>query len=121
VGTRERPFRRCQCQVKLRQTLLFDPAMIDPGTAMPSGLFKQSDGHWVFNGPTPPIFKGYEGDQANLLMRYLFELTPAEQQRLIQMTGSGMSAAPAKPSTTQLRGPNRGSRDTLVGMLVKAH
>ena len=100
---------------------ILDPAMIDPGTAMPSGLFKQAEGHWVFNGPTPPIFKGYEGDQASLLMRYLFELTPAEQQRLIQMTGSGMSAAPAKPSTTQLRKPGHGSRGTLVGMLVKAH
>jgi len=72
---------------------ILDPAMIDPGTAMPSGLFKQAEGHWVFNGPTPPVFHGYEGDHANLLMRYLFELTPAEQQRLIQMSGGSLNPA----------------------------
>ena len=96
---------------------ILDPAMIDPGTAMPSGLFKQQDGHWVFNGPTPPIFNGYSGDQANLLMRYLFEITPAEQQRLIQMTGSGLSAAPAK-ATSRNGKPNPAGRPATVGMLM---
>jgi len=84
---------------------------------MPSGLFKQQDGHWVFNGPTPPIFNGYSGDQANLLMRYLFEITPAEQQRLIQMTGSGLSAAPAK-ATSRNGKPNPAGRPATVGMLM---
>ncbi len=84
---------------------ILDPAMIDPGTAMPSGLFRQEGGRWVFNGPTPPVFQGYEGDHADLLMRYLFELTPAEQQQLIRMTGAGMNATAAK---AQLRPAVRG-------------
>jgi len=97
---------------------ILDPAMIDPGTAMPSGLFKRQEGHWVFNGPTPSIFKGYEGDQANLLMRYLFELTPAEQQRLIQMTGGGLNAAPSKASLIEPKGKNgRKGHEAVVGML----
>jgi hypothetical protein len=82
---------------------ILDPAKIDPGTAMPSGLFKQVEEHWVFAGPTPPIFKGYNGDQAELLARYLLQLTPQEQQRLIQMSGGSLNAAPAKPATTELR------------------
>jgi hypothetical protein len=99
---------------------ILDPSMIDPGTAMPSGLFKQQDGRWVFNGPTPAIFQGYTGDQVNLLMRYLFELTPAEQQRLIQMSGGSLN--PAAPSSTRLRN-ERGleAKGPLVGMLMKAH
>jgi cytochrome c551/c552 len=83
---------------------ILDPAKIDPGTAMPSGLFKQVEEHWVFAGPTPPIFKGYNGDQAELLARYLLQLTPQEQQRLIQMSGGSLNPAPAKPATTEVRG-----------------
>ena len=101
---------------------VLDPAKIDPGTAMPSGLFKPVADHYVFAGPTPPIFQGYDGDHAGLLVRYLFELTPTEQQRLIQMSGGMLN--PAKPaSTTELRPtPTFGSKSTkLVGMLTKAH
>jgi cytochrome c551/c552 len=101
---------------------ILDPALIDPGTAMPSGLFRQAEGHWVFAGPTPSIFKGYNGDQAELLVRYLFELTPQEQQRLIQMSGRSLMPAAAKPATTELRRKSvRGSTATLLGMLTKAH
>lgn len=102
---------------------ILDPAKIDPGTAMPSGLFRQAEAHWVFAGPTPPIFKGYNGDQADLLVRYLLELTPQEQQRLIQMSGGKLNPASAKPATSELQekirkaGPNRAG--TLVGMVVK--
>ena len=88
---------------------ILDPAKIDPGTAMPSGLFKQVEEHWVFAGPTPPIFKGYNGDQAELLARYLLQLTPQEQQRLIQMSGGSLNPAPAKPATTELRGSSAGA------------
>lgn len=96
---------------------ILDPAMIDPGTAMPSGLFKQEGGRWVFNGPTPPIFQGYSGDQVNLLMRYLFELTPQEQQRLIQMSGGSVNpSASAHPVPPMQQQPV-----TLVGVLAKAH
>jgi hypothetical protein len=65
---------------------LLDPSMISPGTAMPSGLFKLDRDHWVFAGPTPPIFEGYDKDQADLLVRYMFEITPEEQRRLAGMT-----------------------------------
>jgi hypothetical protein len=100
---------------------ILDPSMIDPGTAMPSGLFRQQEGHWVFAGPTPPIFKGYEGDQANLLTRYLFELTAQEQQRLIQMSGSSLNPL-AKPSSTKLRDEPRESLPAaLVSGLRKGH
>ena len=43
---------------------ILDPQAISPGTAMPSGLFKRENNHWVFSGPTPPSFQGYdEGPQ----------------------------------------------------------
>ncbi len=60
-----------------------DPSMIAPGTSMPSGLFRREDGRWVFAGPLPASFSGYERDQADLLVRYLFQLTPEEQHRLL--------------------------------------
>jgi len=64
---------------------LLDPSMISPGTGMPSGLFKREGDRWVFSGPTPPIFKGYGKDHADLLVRYMFEITPEEQRRLLGM------------------------------------
>ena len=64
---------------------LLDPAMIAPGTAMPSGLFRREGNRWVFNGPTPESFKGYPRDHAELLVRYMFQFTPDELRRL----GSG--------------------------------
>ncbi|MFB3921337.1 MAG: c-type cytochrome [Terriglobia bacterium] len=98
---------------------LLDPSMISPGTAMPSGLFKREGDHWVFSGPTPPIFAGYKGDQADLLVRYMFEITPEEQRRLIGMGGATASAAPRPPAgagttaSTLLAAP--------IAMLSKAH
>jgi len=89
---------------------------------MPSGLFKLQADHYVFVGPTPPTFTGYNGDHAELLVRYLFELTPQEQQRLIQMSGSNLNPPSAKPSTTEdRRKPQSGSGGTLLGMLSKSH
>jgi cytochrome c551/c552 len=69
-----------------------DPAKIIPGTAMPSGLFKQVDGRWVFNGPQSPELQHYTGDQANLLVRYMFTLTPQEQAALVGRTPAGKSS-----------------------------
>jgi hypothetical protein len=66
-----------------------NPALIAPGTAMPSGLFNRDGDHWVFSGPLPASFKGYKGDQAELLVRYMFELTPEEQRALMGRTPSG--------------------------------
>ncbi len=66
-----------------------DPAAMQPGTAMPSGLFRRENGRWVFNGPLPAIAKNYPGDMAELLVRYLFEMTPAEQQQVLRLTPTG--------------------------------
>jgi len=97
---------------------ILDPAMISPGTAMPSGLFKKTeDGHNVFAGPTPPIFNGYEGDQADLLVRYMFEITPEEQHRL-----TGLSASSMKKASTEKKDNSKSNmRAALIGMLVKSH
>ncbi len=67
------------------------PAKMAPGTAMPSGLFRFENGRWVFNGPLPSIAQQYQGDEADLLVRYMFELTPEEQRLLL-------SRSPAPPS-----------------------
>ena len=47
---------------------VIDPQAISPGTSMPSGLFKRQDNHWVFSGPTPSSFKGYDKDHTKLLV-----------------------------------------------------
>jgi len=74
-----------------------NPALIAPGTAMPSGLFNRVGDRWVFSGPLPPSFRGYTGDQADLLVRYMFELTPEEQRALIsRMPSSGSSGGAGK-------------------------
>ncbi len=70
---------------------------------MPSGLFKQENNQWVFSGPTPPTFQGYDGDHSKLLVDYIFQLTPEEQRRVaasmprakaaLQRPGDGRQAA----------------------------
>lgn len=75
-----------------------EPATIIPGTAMPSGLFVQQNGRWVFNGALPAAAKNYTGDEANLLVRYLMELTPQEQAAL---AGSTPSAAKSGSSSVK--------------------
>ena len=59
-----------------------DPQAVSPGTSMPSGLFKQVNNQWVFSGPTPTTFNGYQGDHRQLLTDYIFNLTPEEQRRV---------------------------------------
>jgi cytochrome c2 len=68
---------------------ILDPALIAPGTAMPSGLFKHEGDRWVFAGPTPSSFNGYTKDEADLLVRYMFQFTPDELNRLRASAGSG--------------------------------
>jgi mono/diheme cytochrome c family protein len=63
-----------------------DPAKIIPGTSMPSGLFRREGDHWVFSGPLPASFHGYSRDHADLLVRYMFQLTPEEQRSLLGRT-----------------------------------
>lgn len=79
---------------------LLDPQLISPGTSMPSELFKRDQGHdrWVFNGPTPPAFQTYEKDHVDLLVRYMFQISPDEQKRLGTGGGAAPSAAPAPAS-----------------------
>ena len=59
---------------------------------MPSGLFKRDGDHWVFTGPVPAALQHYTGDQADLLVRYMFTLTPQEQAALLGRTPSGKSS-----------------------------
>ncbi len=69
-----------------------DPAKIAPGTAMPSGLFHREGGRWVFSGPLPASFHGYAKDHADLLVRYMFQLTPEEQRSLLGRTHAAGAA-----------------------------
>jgi cytochrome c551/c552 len=93
---------------------ILDPAMISPGTAMPSGLFKREETRWVFAGPTPEIFRGYGGDHADLLVRYMFEITPEEQRRLVGMSAGMLKAA--SPKNTGKAPSSLG--ETVVGEAV---
>ena len=69
-----------------------DPQAISPGTSMPSGLFRRENEHWVFAGPTPPSFQGYDQDHTKLLVDYIFQLTPEEQQRVAASLGRSSAA-----------------------------
>ena len=68
---------------------MLDPALMSPGTAMPSGLFRHEPDRYVFTGPTPPSFNGYTKDHADLLVRYMFQFTPEELARLRSSAGAG--------------------------------
>jgi cytochrome c551/c552 len=70
---------------------MLDPQAISPGTAMPSGLFRRDEHRWIFAGPTPDSFKGYSKDHVDLLVRYMFELSPQELLRLRQMLPASAS------------------------------
>ena len=67
---------------------MLDPALMSPGTAMPSGLFTHSGERWVFAGPLPASFNGYTKDHADLLVRYMFSFTPEELGRLRSSAGN---------------------------------
>jgi cytochrome c2 len=69
-----------------------DPAKIIPGTAMPSGLFRKEGDRWVFAGPIPGAMLQFHGDHADLLVRYMFSLTPQEQAALLGRTPAGVTA-----------------------------
>jgi hypothetical protein len=80
---------------------IIDPQAISPGTSMPSGLFKRENDRWVFSGPTPPSFQGYDRDQTKLLVDYILQLTPEEQRRV-----GASSRAPAASGASSSRGSN---------------
>lgn len=77
---------------------LLDPQRISPGTAMPSDLFRKEGDRMVFNGPTPEAFNNYHRDHAELLVRYLFLMTPDEQRRLLSGSPQATGGAPPAPT-----------------------
>jgi len=79
---------------------MLDPQAISPGTAMPSGLFRHEGDRWVFAGPTPDIFKGYSKDHVQLLVRYMLQLTPEEQRRLLGSLPATPNARGRRINTT---------------------
>jgi hypothetical protein len=86
---------------------IIDPQAISPGTSMPSGLFKRENNHWVFSGPTPASFQGYDKDHTKLLVDYILQLTAEEQRRVSASMGhprAASGAAPAGESTAGGRG-----------------
>ncbi len=83
---------------------IIDPQAISPGTSMPSGLFRQQDGQWVFSGPTPASFHGYDKDHTKLLVDYIFALTPEEQRRVSASLGRKAAAGGAPSSPSQSAG-----------------
>jgi len=86
---------------------IIDPQAISPGTSMPSGLFKQVNNQWVFAGPTPASFRGYDKDETKLLVDYILQLTPEEQRR------AGTSLARARPASNSTSpGVNTGSAES---------
>ena len=93
---------------------IIDPQAISPGTAMPSGLFrKEAHGdkeQWVFNGPVPPSFTGYDQDHTKLLVRYIFQLTAQEQRAVSSRIPKTAPATPSKTSRVQRRGAVGGGR-----------
>ena len=68
---------------------------------MPSGLFKRENDHWVFAGPTPPSFEGYDKDQTRLLVNYILQLTPEEQRRVQGAMGHNQASTKASPRGKQ--------------------
>jgi hypothetical protein len=56
---------------------------------MPSGLFRKDGDRYVFSGPTPPSFAGYDKDHRELLVRYIFQLTPEEQRKVSSQMPKG--------------------------------
>lgn len=96
---------------------LLDPAQIDPGTAMPSGLFRKEGDRWVINLPNPPASANeYRQDHADLLVRYMLLLTPDEQRRLL----ASSPVQPAASTSSQTQGRLRKkSRDNLAKKIRK--
>jgi cbb3-type cytochrome oxidase cytochrome c subunit len=87
---------------------IIDPQAIAPGTSMPSGLFKRENNHWVFSGPTPASFQGYDKDHTKLLVAYIFQLTAEEQRRVGATSGRAAGAAKTDGPSVVNAGSGRG-------------
>ncbi len=95
---------------------LLDPQQISPGTAMPSGLFKLDGSRWIFSGETPASFATYQKDHADLLVRYMFQMTPEEQRRLMSTSPAatgGQTPAPTEKETPAATNGQKVSRNRL--------
>jgi hypothetical protein len=81
---------------------------------MPSGLFKRDGERWVFSGETPASFSDYHRDHTDLLVRYMFQMTPDEQRRLMSTspvaTSSQTSSPPGKEPAAATPNGNKVSR-----------
>ena len=88
---------------------IVDPQAISPGTSMPSGLFRKDKDQWVFAGPTPPSFQGYQQDHTKLLVDYIFQLTPEEQRRVAGAMGRGQASNTTPSRNNTSSGVNRAS------------
>jgi cytochrome c551/c552 len=89
---------------------IIDPQAISPGTSMPSGLFKRENNHWVFSGPTPTSFQGYDKDHTKLLVDYIFQLTAEEQRRVSASMGHARAASGAAPAGENTAGGRGGPK-----------
>ena len=87
---------------------VIDPQAISPGTSMPSGLFKRENNHWVFSGPTPASFQGYDKDHTKLLVDYIFQLTADEQRRVSASMGHARAANGGATASGSPSGGGRG-------------
>ncbi|MGA8311273.1 MAG: hypothetical protein WB755_14660, partial [Terriglobales bacterium] len=83
---------------------ILDPQAISPGTSMPSGLFRRENNHWVFAGPTPSSFQGYDKDQSRLLVDYIFQLTPEEQRRVAASRAHAQASVQPREKRKQAAG-----------------
>jgi cytochrome c2 len=88
---------------------VIDPQAISPGTSMPSGLFRKNNSQWVFAGPTPPSFQGYDKDHTKLLVDYIFQLTPEEQRRVAGAMGKSRASSKAPAANSAKTGTGRTS------------
>jgi cytochrome c551/c552 len=88
---------------------LLDPSQISPGTAMPSGLFTKHGERWTVSAPgVPKDVTDYEGDHADLLVRYMFLMTPDENKRLLATS----PAPPAANAPAQTAGNAKTNKQT---------
>src|SRR2546426_84571 len=90
---------------------MIDPQAISPGTSMPSGLFRRENNHWVFSGPIPSSFQGYDKDHTRLLVDYILQLTAEEQRRVAAAMGRARAAADS-PSFGGSNGTGKAGRGT---------
>jgi cytochrome c551/c552 len=90
-----------------------DPQAISPGTSMPSGLFRRDNNHWVFAGPTPPSFNGYDKDHTKLLVDYIFQLTADEQRRVA--SSMGRTKAAVQPGNDHRQAAHATGKETTTG------